>query len=140
MAVWDPPMNWFEKIYVLLHFPLVVIFYHELSQRNGQLSQVIVTGGVIILLYSLSCMGFILEQRWYAPITECIRCLLFFAIEQILWPVVESIEGFDVNRLWIMYILRVSFLVSAMVCGLISLERIATHVRTWMKTQKIHRN
>ena len=133
-------MNWLEKIYVLLHFPLVVIFYHELSSRNGQLSQVVVTGGVIVLLYSLSCMGFILEQRWYAPITECIRCLLFFAIEQILWPVVESIEIFDTHRLWIMYILRISFLTSAMICGLISLERIATRVRASLKARKLHEN
>lgn len=130
-------MNWFEKIYVLLHFPLVVIFYHELSLRNGQLSQVVVTGGVIVLLYSLSCMGFILERRWYAPITECIRCLLFFAIEQILWPVVESIQVFDVHREWILYILRSSFLVSAMICGLISLERISSHVRISLKNRKL---
>lgn len=130
-------MNWFEKIYVLLHFPLVVIFYHELSLRNGQLNQVVVTGGVIVLLYSLSCMGFILERRWYAPITECIRCLLFFAIEQILWPVVESIQVFDVHREWILYILRSSFLVSAMICGLISLERISSHVRISLKNRKL---
>lgn len=130
-------MNWFEKIYVLLHFPLVVIFYHELSLRNGQLSQVVVTGGVIVLLYSLSCMGFILERRWYAPITECIRCLLFFAIEQILWPVVESIQAFDVHREWILYILRSSFLLSAMICGLISLERISSHVKMSRKNHKL---
>lgn len=131
-------MNWIEKVYVLFHFPLVVIFYHELSLRNGQLSQVVVTGGVIVLLYSLSCMGFILERRWYAPITECIRCLLFFAIEQMLWPVVESIEIFDVHRIWIMYILRISFLVSAVISGLISLERISTHVRVSMNSRKLN--
>ena len=121
-------MNLLEKAYTLIHFPLVVLFYHELSARNGVLSQPIVTCGILVLLASLTSLGFLIEKRWFAPMLEFARCIIFFAAEQVIWPVVDTYEIFSFHRILIIYSIRVMFLLSAIGCGLLSLTRISVRV------------
>ena len=128
MTVWDPPLNLLEKAYTLVHFPLVVLFYHELTLRNGVLSQQTVTGGILVLLASLASLGFVIEKRWFAPMLECARCVAFFAAEQFVWPVIESYEVFALHRLFVIHAMRLLFLASATGCALLSLSRLATRV------------
>ena len=128
VTVWDPPMNLLEKAYTLVHFPLVVLFYHELSLRNGVLSQQLVTCGILVLLASLTSLGFLIEKRWFAPMIEFGRCIAFFAAEQALWPVVESIGTLGLQRQFVIHAIRLLFLVSAIGCALLSLSRVAGRV------------
>lgn len=129
-------MNLLEKAYVLIHFPLVVLFYHELSARNGVLSQPVVTGGIVVLLASLTSVGFLLEKRSFAPMLEFVRCMIFFAAERVIWPVVDTYEIFSFHRALIIYSIRVLFLLSAIGCGLISLSRISVRVSQYVRTKR----
>lgn len=129
-------MNLLEKAYTLIHFPLVVLFYHELSARNCVLSQTVVTGGILVLLASLTSLGFLIEKRWFAPMLEFVRCIIFFAAEQVIWPVVDTYEIFSYHRIVILYCIRVMFLLSAVGCGLLSLTRISARVRSYVSAKK----
>lgn len=62
-VLFDPPISLFAKAYVIVHFAMVLVFYHELTLRNSQFTQFLVTIGVIALLFSITCIGFILEGR-----------------------------------------------------------------------------
>lgn len=126
-------MSWWEKAYTLIHFPLVVLFYHELSARNGVLSQFVVTIGILVLLASLTSIGFLIEKRWFAPMLEFARCIIFFAAEQVIWPVVDTYEVFSLHRIFIIYWIRVMFLASAVGCGLLSLTRISVRVSDYVR-------
>lgn len=126
--MWDPPLNLLEKGYTLLHFPLVVLFYHELTVRNGVLSQHVVTCGIVVLLASLTSLGFLIEKRWFAPMLEFVRCILFFAAEQMIWPVVDEYEVFTLHRKLVIHSIRFLFLGSAIACALLSLSRISGKV------------
>ena len=130
-------MNLLEKAYVMIHFPLVILFYHELSMRNSSLNQFIVTCGVVSLLASMTSMGFILEKRWFAPLLEFVRCLLFFTAEQTIWPVVDSIHYFDLNRVLLIHSIRVIFLVSAVACAGLSLARIASKLHDRIQKKQV---
>ena len=58
---------------------------------------------------------------------ELVRCLVFFAVEQILIPVMESSEYYDFGtyRLIVLRTLRLTYLISATACAIVSLSRIA---------------
>lgn len=126
-------MNLIEKAYVLIHFPLVVLFYHELTMRNGILNQVIVTIGIIVLLLSITSLGFIMEKRWFAPLLEFIRCVAFFGAESYIWPVVESIDSFELHRILLIKLLRILYLTSLICCGIVSLVRFSTYIANYKK-------
>ena len=128
-------MNLGQKAYVLIHFALVVLFYHELSMRNGVLNQFIVTIGIIVLLFSISSLGFILESRWFAPAVEFVRCVAFFGAESYIWPVVESIDSFELHRILIIKLLRILYLTSVIMCGIICLVRLSSYISNYKKLQ-----
>jgi len=130
-------MNLLEKAYVLIHFPLIIFFYHELSMRNQVLGQFLVTIGVVCLILSIASLGFIMERRWFAPFLELARCLFFFAAEQSIWPVVDSIELFDLHRVLLIRVIRIAFLVSSVGCAGLSLTRLTSILKQRMekKTQ-----
>lgn len=128
-------MNLAQKGYVLIHFSLVVLFYHELSMRNGVLNQFIVTIGIIVLLFSITSLGFILEGRWFAPATEFIRCAAFFGAGSYIWPVVESIDTFELHRILIIKLLRILYLTSVIICGIICLIRFSSYISNYKKLQ-----
>lgn len=136
VSVWDPSINFLEKTYVLIHFPLIVLFYHELTIRNGELNQFIVTCGIVSLIACITSMGFLLEKRWFAPALEFLRCLLFFAIEQTIWPVVEDNEFFDLHRIYLIRGIRLTYLVSSIGCGVLALSRLAFKLQERMQKKK----
>lgn len=43
---------------------MILIFYHELTLRSTQFTQFLVLFGVISLLFSITCIGFIMEGRY----------------------------------------------------------------------------
>lgn len=134
--MWDPPLNLLEKAYTLIHFPLVVLFYHELTVRNGVLNQQIVTCGILVLLASLTSIGFLIEKRSFAPMLEFVRCILFFAAEQVIWPVVDEYEVFTLHRMLVIRAIRLMFLASAIGCALLSLSRISAKVSKYARDKK----
>ena len=60
---WNPQISFLPKLYVVWHFAIVVLFYHELSLRNEQISQWTLVLGIICVLTSLTSIGFILENK-----------------------------------------------------------------------------
>lgn len=59
---------------------------------------------------------------------ELVRCLAFFGAEQLLIPVMDSTDYFGVYRLLVLQALRVTYLVSAVGCALVSLSRLSVLV------------
>lgn len=57
---------------------------------------------------------------------ELLRCLAFFGAEQLLIPVMDSTDYFGVYRLLVLQALRVTYLMSAIGCSLVSLSRLST--------------
>ena len=62
-VLFDPPISLFAKCYVIIHFAMILVFYHELTLRSTQFTQFLVTFGVIALLFSITCIGFLMEGR-----------------------------------------------------------------------------
>ncbi|RWS31565.1 Alkylglycerol monooxygenase-like protein [Leptotrombidium deliense] len=134
---WDPQIHLIEKVYVIWHFALTVIFYHELTLRHGSFSQFVVTCSILSLIYSITSLGFILEGRWFAPLFELLRCLLFFGVEQWLLPVVQPLEHLGAYRLTAVYAIRMSFLVSAIASSIYSLHKVAVKCNISPKSLQI---
>lgn len=135
VIVWDPVISFVDKVYVLIHFPLVVLFYHELTVRCNILNQTTVTMGIIVLLFSITSVGFILERRWFAYLMEFTRCLAFFAVECYIWPVVESIDSFELHRILLIKLLRVLYLSSIVYCGIGCLMQLSQYIASHKRIQ-----
>lgn len=61
--LFDPQISYLAKAYVIVHFAMILFFYHELTLRNAVFTQYLVTCGVLAMLFSITCVGFILENR-----------------------------------------------------------------------------
>jgi hypothetical protein len=104
--------------------------------RNGELNQFIVTCGIISLIASITSMGFLLEKRWFAPALEFLRCILFFTIEQTIWPVVDENEYFDLYRNFLIRSIRIIYLISSVGCAGLALSRFATKLKERIEKRK----
>ncbi|KAI1280674.1 Alkylglycerol monooxygenase [Halotydeus destructor] len=139
VVLYDPRMTILEKVYILWHLPIIIVFYHELTLRHAILTQFTVTCGIIALLFSITSVGFIMEKRWFAPIVELTRCLAFFAVEQFLVPVMDSTEYFGSYRLMVLRTLRLTYLISATICAIVSLHTISVQLTAYVKEKKHQR-
>jgi alkylglycerol monooxygenase len=125
VVLWDPPMNLAEKGYVIWHFAITIVFYHELTLRHSSISQFTVTCGILALLYTITSLGFIMERREFSPLMEVTRCVAFFAAEQLLVPVVEPLEYMGFGRATILQALRATFLVSSVIWSIVLLHKVS---------------
>lgn len=63
VSYYDPQISLLEKVYVIWHFIIVILFYEELSLSNHELSQGTLLISVSAILTSLTSIGFILEKK-----------------------------------------------------------------------------
>ena len=63
ITYWNPPSNLLQNGYCIWHFAVVLLFYHELSICNEQISQWMRLISITAVLTSLTSLGFILENR-----------------------------------------------------------------------------
>lgn len=79
ISVYDPKIGNWKNLYVVIHFALMIFFYHELTLYQAQYSASMINIGVISLLASITTLGLILDNRSrYNSLYELIRCVLFF--------------------------------------------------------------
>ncbi|XP_053206897.1 alkylglycerol monooxygenase-like [Panonychus citri] len=122
---WDPQIPLLQKIYVIAHFGLVLLFYNELNLRKHSLTQFTITCGIISLLTSITTVGFLLEGRWFASFLELARCLAFLAAERYLLPIAAPLEHFGIYRETVLTGIRTAFKASAMLWAIVAAHVIA---------------
>lgn len=89
--VYDPKVGLMMNAYVVLHFLVLIILYHELTLAHDQYSPLIVNIGVFALLGSLTSLGILLDNKHsYSTAFELLRCLMFFQLKQFLLPILDS--------------------------------------------------
>lgn len=125
---YDPKLTWWQNSYVVVHFGLILLFYHELTLSRNQFSIALINVGVISLIVSITTIGRMLDGRHkYAHLLELIRCLIFFQTRQYL----VSIMDHGMKRLGISIQARVLlltgvyllFALSAIINGLLCIKQ-----------------
>lgn len=86
---YDPQLSYWQNGYVVAHFGLLLLFYHELTLYQDQFRPIILNMGVLGLLASITTLGLILDnKRRYNTFYELIRCLIFFKARHYLVPII----------------------------------------------------
>ncbi|KAF3692349.1 Alkylglycerol monooxygenase [Channa argus] len=75
---WSRPL----QVYVLVHFLLVLLTYHDVFQNKMILSQFTILGMIGYILLTLTSLGFIMDQRPTAAVLEMLRCVAMVTILQ----------------------------------------------------------
>lgn len=89
--VHDPKIGSLMNAYVVLHFFILLIIYHELTLAHDEFSPLIVNMGVLCLLGSLTSLGILLDNKYsYSAAFELVRCLLFLQLKSYLFPILDS--------------------------------------------------
>ncbi|CAG2177071.1 unnamed protein product, partial [Oppiella nova] len=99
VTYWNPKIHILQKIYTVWHFAVILIFYHELTQRYHELTQITVMFCIIALLVSITSVGFLLENKPFALQFEILRCLLFFGVERSIAPSIigHNMVSYDIH-------------------------------------------
>lgn len=76
---YNPEVRFWKNTYAVIHFALILFFYHELTLYQDKFSPLVLNIGVISLLASITTIGLMLDnKRRYNSVYELARCLLFF--------------------------------------------------------------
>lgn len=87
---YDPTISLWKKLYVLLHFGLLLFFYHELTLYQDRLRALVLNVGVLSLLASITSLGLMIDnERKFCGIIELSRCLLYFETRHHLMPIIS---------------------------------------------------
>uniref|UniRef100_A0A7N9CPJ2 Alkylglycerol monooxygenase n=1 Tax=Macaca fascicularis TaxID=9541 RepID=A0A7N9CPJ2_MACFA len=83
------------KIYTVVQFALMLVFYEETFADAAALSQVTLLLRVCFIILTLTSIGFLLDQRPKAAFMETLRCLMFLMLYRFghLKPVVPSLSS-----------------------------------------------
>ncbi|KAG9511096.1 Alkylglycerol monooxygenase [Fragariocoptes setiger] len=125
--VYNPVISLWQTTYVVVHFAAILLFYHELTMRQLQFCQTTITIGICGLIWSITSIGFLLEDRWFAPGVELARCFVFIPLERYLLPIVVAGIDPQPHYMW----LRI---------GLIELIRFIYMASTFIQTLKLFSN
>ena len=133
MEYWSPIIPIWQKIYSIIHFGLVLIFYHLLVVNHQTLSQITVSYCIAILLISITTIGFLLENRIFGLHLELLRCLTFLYFNQKFLPIISTVEtdlklSFDLIQITHKLFVY-SFSISATICFLLILYRIRPYIQ-----------
>lgn len=109
---YDSFLSFWGNLYVLVHFVVAVLAYQLLIARRMVLSEFHVIGVVSYFLFTISSVGALYDNKWYAPYMELYRCILFLVVDLIL-----SVQNLDTGVLPTNYIgaIRGIFILSAFV-------------------------
>lgn len=79
VAEYDPKVHFWKNAYAVIHFALILFFYHELTLYQDKFSPLVLNVGVLSLLVSITTIGLMLDnRRRFNSVYELTRCLLFF--------------------------------------------------------------
>jgi len=87
---WSPVIPVWQSMYAIYHFALVLIFRDLLSTNHHSMPQTMVTFCIIALLISITSIGFLLENRKFAPHFEILRCISFLYFSHKFIPLMQS--------------------------------------------------
>lgn len=107
---YDSSLSFWGNIYVLVHFAVTIVAYQLLIARRMSMSQLHVLGVISYFLFTISSVGALFDNKWYAPYMELYRCLLFLTVDLVL-----SSQNLDTGVLPTAYIcvIRGIFIASA---------------------------
>ncbi|TWW79991.1 alkylglycerol monooxygenase [Takifugu flavidus] len=77
-----PSLSLTVKCYVVTHFLLVVWIYHYLFQYKMMMSQLALLGMTSYVLFTLTTLGYIMDQRPAARVLELLRCAVFMTMKR----------------------------------------------------------
>lgn len=107
---YDSSLSYWGNVYVLVHFAVTIVAYQLLIARRMLMSQLHVLGVISYFLLTISSVGALFDNKWYAPYMELFRCLLFLIVDLVL-----SSQNLDTGVLPTAYIgvIRGIFIASA---------------------------
>lgn len=107
---YDSSLSYWGNVYVLVHFAVTIVAYQLLIARRMLMSQLHVLGVISYFLFTISSVGALFDNKWYAPYMELFRCLLFLVVDLVL-----SSQNLDTGVLPTAYIgvIRGIFIASA---------------------------
>lgn len=86
---YDPVVGLWWNIYVVIHFGLLLFFYHELTLYQDRFRPLVLNVGILSLLASITSLGLILDnKKRHHDIYELMRCLLFFGTRHHCVPII----------------------------------------------------
>lgn len=125
---YNPQLNRWQNFYVIVHFGLLLLFYHELTLHQYQFSPAFVNIGVIALLTSIISLGLMLDNKHrYSTIYELTRCILFLLARQSISTILDQgLERTGINyhyRTVAISAIQILFLLSVLINTLFLLMR-----------------
>ncbi|KAL9988521.1 hypothetical protein ACROYT_G002976 [Oculina patagonica] len=107
---YDSSLSYWGNLYVLVHFTVAIVAYQILIARRMVLSQLHALGVISYFIFTISSVGALFDNKWYAPYMELFRCLLFLIVDLVL-----SSQNLDTGVLPTAYIgvIRAIFIGSA---------------------------
>lgn len=91
---YNPPLMFWLNSYVVIHFAILLLFYHELTLFQSKFQPVILGSGTLTLLGSITSLGLTLDNDYcYGATFELIRCLTFFQARKYIEPII--LHGFE---------------------------------------------
>lgn len=81
---YDSSLTYWGNLYVLVHFAVALVAYQLLIARRMVLSQLNVLGVISYFIFTISSIGALFDNKWYAPYMELFRCLLFLIVDLVL--------------------------------------------------------
>lgn len=88
---YDPQLSFWQNTYVVIHFGLLLLFYHELTLYRDRFSPILLNAGVVSLIASITSLGIMLDDKHrYGAVYELARCLLFFLARHLIIPILDN--------------------------------------------------
>ncbi|KAJ7372313.1 hypothetical protein OS493_019757 [Desmophyllum pertusum] len=81
---YDSSLSYWGNLYVLVHFAVAIVAYQLLIARRMVMSQLHALGVISYFIFTISSIGAIFDNKWYAPYMELFRCLLFLIVDLVL--------------------------------------------------------
>ena len=112
ISKYDNGLPLWGNIYIVIHTILLSICFQELFLKQLTLTQTNVLGVVLFLFASGTCFGFLMDNKWYSPHLELIRCVVFLLVDYQLSLRQKRIE---VVPLPLLDVTRIIFAISAII-------------------------
>lgn len=100
------------NIYIMVHGVVFLMAFQELTSKYMLLSEGNVLGSVLFLLFTITTIGFLIDNKRFAPHLELLRCLAFLAIDHMHTARSKHVEALPLS---ILGITRVIFSTSSFI-------------------------
>jgi len=142
---YDPKLNFWQNGYIVVHFGLLLLFYHELTLYQSEFSPHNLNAGVLGLLMSITTLGLMLDnRRYYNSIFELLRCIMFLQTRHYLIPVMdhglERSGASSILRLLVTRSICILFTLSMVVNMIVLGARFITRHNKWPTNKYLEQN